>query len=1834
MGENNTIGLLTNINNSLNRIVEMMLPQNKDPQKSQEASVKSLSQGSLGSAANAKPAAGGTSDLGGINVAQIVSALDGLPEQIKAIAKLSGKTIKDFSKVMLAIVKVFSGEEFKSLNKDQAAAAKEMISAITELGKLPTALKDVSKIKEKDAKNFAKVVGKLLEMITTSLRKSKIEKKDIELAKNTADTILALTTAVKSLAKMTLIAPLAMIGLVAMIPVWIAFSGVLMLIGLLEKPIKAGLRALRGVDNFMNRMMKTALLMLAVAGGVLLLGLFVKKHFDLMLYGLAGMMTVFVAVGIIAVLGGLIGLLIKSMKVFDKQIIKFVLGLMLIAGLTIVLGMLLQVGWKQALIGLGGMIVLMLAMLGVAVLIKIVGEIGRQSIKDMAGVMFLMLGAMLLAMFCVALGSLLEENIDLALYGFTATAVIIGAALGIMRLAKTAGKGAKSAVKDLLMCEGVILAAMAIVWATIKTGELVWDYFGTDTGTALAKVAIIGAVTTGIIMEAWAVSKIANKAQKDIKKGALALLLAEGVILGAVLVTAAVITVSKLIEDVSAEQIAITFTVMAGIVSGAAIVAAVASKFQSTIMKGALVMAILELLILGMVGVMYAIVKVAQGVNALKNGWVDILLTVDSMAALVIGFTAFAALMGVMITNPYVLAALALGATALATVSILIFMVTGATMMVVKLAKQLDEVGKTPEELGAMLKSVATGIFSYENLNPGVTVIQALKLAAKYVALMPVFLGMSMMIRVVSNMARQFGGMVEGVGDEGKYGIRPFYGMNGTEPIYGEPVYIPEIASQIVESVNIFANRLQEGFEKIDLARLFAIGVTVGYIVDPVSKFAQMLTGLTNGNEPGTLRPVILSDGKIILGPEVKVVEVAALIAQSISTFAKNLYGDGDSLPSWMSFTRKEKHRNRVKNAMGTLAEIVEPIDTFVQLLTSYQSAGPNMIRKIKFDSNGNLDMKSPAVNVVEVSSAIASAISVFANRVFGDDADWMSNFKKVDDNGETKGLRGMKALGMVISPISSFVEALTALDPDGNKLYAVTTDEKGNIHRRPVDLVNTASAIASAVSIFVNTLFSDANRSAWHNMITGNMPFGGEESSGGAVGCLSVVIDPISNFANALYMFAGEAGDNGNLLIPIYDRDGKQIGTRALNLVFTANNIAKAVTTFLKTLFGPENYSTWMGLIYGYDSKGNLGNVKNENLKDSVGIFATVIAPVVQFMDIITKFGGTPDNFQIFDGDKPRTINLIEVSNAIASAVTAFINGMNPAFESMKDFDLQKKQDIEYFSQAIGSILENFAKIGETKKEQIDLSVVVIDTYFTTVATITEKVKDEIATEEDMDKVDKVMQKGIAMFSIFKDIKFEELNYKKGFEAVLDVFKCCKDVADYATAIPKDFSFEIITQFTEAGKTLNEFIAGYIQYYANSKDSIAEVAQVYGSSISLIAETMSKLPTSEVSPAAMMVRFTYGARILNDFLATCLETFTGEAEMPLSAITDFYINAISSITTTFINLPEIEDKGEIELIDRFTTTGSILNWFFVDYLKKFNSSFDVEGVTSAYLKSIKAVANGFLEIPLIPNNDENRAKFWFIDPYVAAAISINAMLFDNATLAENAAATIDIITQVGSSMLLLSEVPPSELDKLSNSYNNLLERVVKLSDKKNTKSVTNMNDALKDATTQMTKFDKRLIEKADDRKKKMDELIESVATLNEKLEATGEAMRNISNRLTEINSFDGEALRKKVDAANGGGSRGGTVTGGGEGTPRAGGENVPVATGTDAATITDAISKALKGLKLVADNVQLINSGSLGGGNEGIGGNFTGSLNVSGLEFYIDADEGYDHNNVAHGVK
>jgi hypothetical protein len=175
------------------------------------------------------------------------------------------------------------------MDADSAKSAMEMITALSKLEKLPDIIKGASNVKERDVKNFAKCIVHIMEMISGSLRKTNVSKDDIQLAQNTADTIGKLASSIKMLAKMSIIAPLALIGVMAMIPVWIVFGAVAILIGKLDIPINRGIATLRHADRFMNSMMKTALLGVAVAGSVVLLGMVMQNNMDVMMYGLAGL---------------------------------------------------------------------------------------------------------------------------------------------------------------------------------------------------------------------------------------------------------------------------------------------------------------------------------------------------------------------------------------------------------------------------------------------------------------------------------------------------------------------------------------------------------------------------------------------------------------------------------------------------------------------------------------------------------------------------------------------------------------------------------------------------------------------------------------------------------------------------------------------------------------------------------------------------------------------------------------------------------------------------------------------------------------------------------------------------------------------------------------------------------------------------------------------------------------------------------------------------------------------------------------------------------------------------------------------------------------------------------------------------------------------------------------------------------------------------------------------------------------------------------------------------------------------------------------------------------
>ena len=510
------------------------------------------------------------------------------------------------------------------------------------------------------------------------------------------------------------------------------------------------------------------------------------------------------------------------------------------------------------------------------------------------------------------------------------------------------------------------------------------------------------------------------------------------------------------------------------------------------------------------------------------------------------------------------------------------------------------------------------------------------------------------------------------------------------------------------------------------------------------------------------------------------------------------------------------------------------------------------------------------------------------------------------------------------------------------------------------------------------------------------------DESSGGAVGVLSIVIDPISNFVNALSTIGGEQGENGELVIPIYDSNGKIVDKRHIDLKFTAESIAKSVEIFLRTLFSQSNMKIWNSLIYGYNADGTLGTTASDSLQKSIGVFAAVIDPVVKFMTVITKFGGTPDKFQIFDGDKPRTINLTEVANSISSAVTAFMNGIKPAFDSITDFDDIKRQTVEGFSKSIGSILENFAKIGETKKEQIDLATSVIDTYFETVTKISTYLNGDLPDIKVMTSVETAMLKGKSMFNMFDDVEFDKLNYKNGFESLIDIFTNVKTIMDIGIDNSDKFPVLVMEDFVNAGNTLAGFLAKNSMFSTNDFD-----------------------------------------------------------------IVNKWVDAISLISKSFETLPFIDE------------------------------------------------ANG------------GRQKLWYIGAYIDSVNKLRQIVVSDANLAANAPMMISLVTQIGISMEKLSAMSVKDLDALSKTYESLFSRVLKASNRNNRDSVKRMNDIIKESTARLLNLDKQIINNADKRKKKLDELIETVGDFNEKLEKTSESMRDIAKYLKEIGDTDENKMNR-----------------------------------------------------------------------------------------------------------
>lgn len=344
----------------------------------------------------------------------------------------------------------------------------------------------------------------------------------------------------------------------------------------------------------------------------------------------------------------------------------------------------------------------------------------------------------------------------------------------------------------------------------------------------------------------------------------------------------------------------------------------------------------------------------------------------------------------------------------------------------------------------------------------------------------------------------------------------------------------------------------------------------------------------------------------------------------------------------------------------------------------------------------------------IKASEVISTSMSTFADKLY-------QTFSKMNDDGLEMTKKGSDAMAKIIGPVSNFAKALMAFQEAGDgKIRELKYDENGKLVDTPaIDVKSVATSIAGAVSNFCSTLFSEDNQKVWQRISSGSITTKTKDANGNdvtttssssavdAMGALGTVIDPICNFAKTLTLF-GTSKDN-EITIPVYDQNGKLKSERVVNVVQVATKIGEAVSIFLNKLKWSVIGFTNAYMHYGRDkvtkeTHGMFSDSKESEryniMQDSMGCLANIISPIINFVELIAKFGesGNSGKLLLFDDNgKSREIDPGSIATIIASTIETFIKGVAKPFvdQSIKNVINGLKMNQEVLNSVIKNMVD-----------------------------------------------------------------------------------------------------------------------------------------------------------------------------------------------------------------------------------------------------------------------------------------------------------------------------------------------------------------------------------------------------------------------------------------------------------------------------------------------------------------------------------------------------------------
>lgn len=1474
---------------------------------------------------------------------------------------------------------------------------------------------------------------------------------------------------------------------------FIILGGVILAVGVVAL-VAAGVGAIVKVTKpLSNEVIKIAAFGTALVLGTVLLGALIQQSGPMLAIGIGGVTAIIIAYGAAILIPTLtMGALAKAGAPLMMEFVKLEAFSLAITLGTILVGQVIKLDIEQnggilnsaIFYGTAGVSALIIAYTAVikcsTQIAKVFNEVGQKSMYD---VMKLIGLGLTITVATVGVGILLKRHAaETALAFIGLTAIMIES----LAIAQFSSKNKTALQKGIVDYKNVIIlmgSAVVVLGSITGVGALIKAVGGGDYWKGFAYVSSVFGLMTAVVTEAVLLSRLASRSGKTIVKGAQSLLLAEGILLASEVVLFGAVMIAKQLDKDTIGKVALTFVGMGIIVNGAAALAKLASRKRSVITKGAASLLLAESIILGSAVILGSVVLLTNKLE--KVGYDKAAITLGAMIGIV-GLATGLALVASKIPK----ASITSGLITIGMIELLLVGSAIALGSIVLVTNKMKELGdgdlwKGFGQVNITLLTITELMVAFTGLAAAATfALPFITGGVAAIAMLDIFaLGVSLFTLTIKGTVDRLNAL----------------GENPKEEMIKLRKYISAMG---------------------DVAGVVGI-LTPAWLLGSIG-FAAMMPMIIS------LTVTTLS----LVGVKKKLAEAGIEDAATLGEFAKSLSGifkyDNFKLPlNALQIGALVLQYKGMKPVFDGLNKITKSISTLVSSVGGMDDNG-RIIPIVGHDSAGNPIYGSP-VDMAKVSRNIVDAIKIFGEIM-------SSDFAKIGSKDNKTLMEAFKSLSTIVEPISNFATALSSFEAGGvGKIRAIKFDENGKQINTPyVDVASVARTIGNSVLVFVETLFGADSTSKWIDAMSsgyevllnkkGKEVIGEKKSNAAvAMGVLSTIIDPVCSFVDTLTTF--EEGDNGVLIVPIYDKDGKIIDKRHVNVERVARTIASAVSTFAEILFGSESASKWIEIITSgsqYVTTKKETTYLESDAQRAMGSLAELITPIVSFANMLSMFGDAADGNKllVYDKDgKTHTVDVVKAAGSIANAIGQFIIQLQGSINEKNIGFI--KDNSEVLSSIFSSFAQNIENIGNIDAKDLDSKISGIT-----------KVFDFIISKGDNNTT-----------ALAKSLSDALVSLSDPLERFINTF----------VSIATNDLGGNVDKFSTSLKTLNKTIEE-----TNIASNNIDVNKLSTFFSSLFGQSINNMDLSGID--TIKTKFVEYEELLKSI--SSLE-ITDASFKPLNDTTTYLIifgenlvNATDKFSQSVVGLNVFaENKQKIKDFINLLTDKDVNYKVNVTQLNSFGTAFktffgrmleiadeiNVESINVLDLQSKKIIdfvnlinenlTSKKLDIVSLAgfNNEFKKLVASIIS---VSTIDLTSSIYGVTTIKNSFDEFSGVINELNN--VELSNVASTDL--FNKSLNSLFTNILSMADKN--KVVQSIQKTINLTTTSLTKLDNAFIKKNNERIKELNKLNETLKDLRDRLDDSSTGLGKLVDLVKALNDADEEKAQKILQSIGAAGNK------------------------------------------------------------------------------------------------